>query len=71
LTDTSKGNTITPEEVRHGPAHPGDFSSQPDIHSSGKAKKVALVTFMEKLLTILNAMLTHRMRLRTEQSQHA
>jgi transposase len=37
----------------------------------GKAKKVALVACMRKLLTTLNAMLKHRTRWRTEQSQHA
>ena len=42
-----------------------------DIHSSGKAKKVALVVFMRKLLTTLNAMLKHRTHWRTEQPQHA
>jgi len=37
----------------------------------GKAKKVALVACMRKLLTMLNAMLKHRTRWRTEPPQHA
>ncbi|HYM89490.1 MAG TPA: hypothetical protein VES92_10285 [Nitrospiraceae bacterium] len=47
------------------------FDYRPDIHSSGKTKKVALVAFMRKRLTTLNAMLKHRMHWRTEQPQHA
>lgn len=37
----------------------------------GKAKKVALVACMRKLLTTRNAMLQHRTPWRTEQPQHA
>lgn len=37
----------------------------------GKAKKVALVACMRKLLTTLNAMLKHRTHWRVEQPQHA
>jgi transposase len=37
----------------------------------GKAKKVPLVACMQKLLTTLNAILTHRTPWRTEQPQHA
>ena len=37
----------------------------------GKAKKVALIAFMRKLLTTLNAILKHRAPWRTEQPQHA
>ena len=37
----------------------------------GKAKKVAHITCMQKLLTMLNAMLMHRTRWRTEQPRHA
>ena len=37
----------------------------------GKAKKVALVACMRKLLTTLNSMLKHRTRWRTEPPQHA
>ena len=41
------------------------------LQRAGKAKKVALVTCMRKLLTILKAMLTRRTHWRTEQPQHA
>jgi len=37
----------------------------------GKAKKVALIAYMRKLLTTLNAILKHRTPWRTEQPQHA
>jgi len=36
-----------------------------------KAKKVALIACMQKLLTTLNAILKHRTPWRTEQPQHA
>ena len=41
------------------------------LRAAGKAKKVALVACMRKLLTVLNAMLKHRTHWRTEQPQHA
>jgi hypothetical protein len=37
----------------------------------GKAKKVAFIACMRKLLTTLNTMLKHLTRWRTEQSQQA
>ena len=42
-----------------------------DIHSSGKAKKVALVAFMRKRLTTLDATLKHQTHWRMGQPQHA
>ena len=54
------------------PATRGEmFDCRPDIHSSGKTKKVALVAFMLNRLTTLNAMLKHPMHWRTELPQHA
>ena len=43
----------------------------PRLCGVGKAKKVALIACMRKLLTTLNAMLRHRTRWRTEHPQHA
>ena len=41
------------------------------LSTAGKAKKVALVACMRKLLTILNAMLKHHTPWHTDVSHHA
>lgn len=41
------------------------------LYQMGKAKKVALIACMRKLLTILNAMLKHRTPWRGTHLQHA
>ena len=44
-------------QINQLPATRGEmFDCGPDIHFSGKTKKVALVAFMRKRLTTLNAM---------------
>lgn len=54
--------------VRHNPVIRAFYQR---LRQAGKAPKVALTACMHKLLTILNAMLTHRTPWCAEQAQHA
>ena len=54
--------------TRHNPAITTFYQR---LCGLGKAKKVALIACMRKLLTMLNAMLKHRTPWRTEQPRHA
>jgi transposase len=54
--------------TRHNPAIKTFYQR---LCGLGKAKKVALIACMRKLLTMLNAMLKHRTPWRTEQPRHA